>query len=64
MNEEIVQLLAGLKNTEISDFRVMNRPSVGALNTMKAVLILFGYAEVDANWESGKKLMVNPKSFK
>ena len=31
---------------------------------MKAVLILFGYAEIDANWETGKKLMVNPKQFK
>ena len=31
---------------------------------MKAVTILFGHAEIDATWETGKKLMVSPKQFK
>ena len=42
----------------------MNKPSVGALNTVKAILILLGNAEHDLTWEAAKKLMVNPKVFK
>ena len=41
----------------------MNRPSAGALVTVKAVLMLLGYPEAEANWEGAKKVMVNPKPF-
>ena len=41
----------------------MNRPSAGALITIKAVLMLLGKPEDESDWEGAKKLMVNPKPF-
>ena len=41
----------------------MNRPSAGALTTVKVVLMLLGKSEGEATWEGAKKLMVNPKPF-
>ena len=41
----------------------MNRPSAGSLVTVKAVLMLLGHSEAEANWEGAKKVMVNPRPF-
>lgn len=41
----------------------MNRPSAGALMSIKAVLMLLGKSEDESDWEGAKKLMVNPKPF-
>ena len=46
------QILEQLKPSDISEFRVMNRPSEGALLTMKAVLILLGNSEANSNWDN------------
>ena len=57
------RILEQLKPSDISEFRVMNRPSEGALMTMKAVLILLGNSEANANWDNAQRMMVNPKPF-
>ena len=48
--ERIKQVLAQLKSADVSDFRAMNRLSDEASMTIKAVLMLHGYSEADANW--------------
>ena len=37
----------------------MNNPKEGALTTMKAVLVLLGYADNDLNWENAKKVLLS-----
>ena len=59
--QKIEQVLSQIKSTDVSDFRAMNRPSEGALMTVKATLMLLGHSESDATWDKAKKLMVNSK---
>ena len=59
----IEQILLQLSPSDVSEFRGMNRPSAGALTTVKVVLMLLGKSESEATWEGAKKLMVNPKPF-
>lgn len=62
-SERIEQILLQLSPSDVSEFRGMNRPSAGALTTVKVVLMLLGKSEGEATWEGAKKLMVNPKPF-
>ena len=61
--DRIEQILAQLTPNDVSEFKGMNRPSAGALVTVKAVLMLLGHSEAEANWEGAKKVMVNPRPF-
>ena len=53
--DRIKQVLSKLNPTDISEFKGMNRPNVGALNTIKAVLMLHGQSETQATWDEAKK---------
>ena len=53
--DRIDQVLAKLNPADVSEFKGMNRPNAGALNTVKAVLMLLGQAEAQATWEAAKK---------
>ena len=61
--DRIEQVLAKLNPADVSEFKGMNRPNAGALNTVKAVIMLLGQPEAQATWDAAKKQMVNPKLF-